>query len=147
MHLVYEIMREAGLRLPDSIGHAISIIGAIVIGDAAVSAGIIGAPMLIVVAGTAISSYVIYPLYESLAVIRIIFIIIGGVFGIYGLMLGAAMLFCNICSLNPFGVPYSSPLSPLTTTALVDVLFRGGWRRLVKRRVRVTNLEGVSVDD
>ena len=111
------------------------------------SAGIIGAPMLIVVAGTAISSYVIYPLYESLAVIRIIFIIIGGVFGIYGLMLGAAMLFCNICSLNPFGVPYSSPLSPLTKTALVDVLFRGGWRRLVKRRVRVTNLEGVSVDD
>ena len=87
VHLVYEIMRE-------------------VIGDAAVSAGIIGAPMLIVVAGTAISSYVIYPLYESLAVIRIIFIIIGGVFGIYGLMLGAAMLFCNICSLNPFGVPY-----------------------------------------
>ena len=147
VHLVYEIMREAGLRLPDSIGHAISIIGAIVIGDAAVSAGIIGAPMLIVVAGTAISSYVIYPLYESLAVIRIIFIIIGGVFGIYGLMLGAAMLFCNICSLNPFGVPYSSPLSPLTKTALVDVLFRGGWRRLVKRRVRVTNLEGVSVDD
>ena len=67
--LLYEIMREAGLRLPKNIGHAISIIGAIIIGDAAVSAGIIGAPMLIVIAATAISSYVIYPLYERLTVI------------------------------------------------------------------------------
>lgn len=147
VHLLYEIMREAGLRLPESIGHAISIIGAIVIGDAAVSAGLIGAPMLIVVAGTAISSYVIYPLYESVAVIRILFIIVGGLFGIYGLMLGAAMLFCNICALNPYGVPYSSPLSPLTKRSLIDVLFRGGWRKLAKRKVRVNNLEGVSLDD
>ncbi len=147
VHLLYEIMREAGLRLPESIGHAISIIGAIVIGDAAVSAGIIGAPMLIVVAGTAISSYVIYPLYESIAVIRILFIIVGGLFGIYGLMLGAAMLFCNICALNPYGVPYSSPLSPLTKSSIIDVLFRGGWRKLVKRKVRVKNLEGASVDE
>lgn len=147
VHLLYEIMREAGLRLPESIGHAISIIGAIVIGDAAVSAGLIGAPMLIVVAGTAISSYVIYPLYESMALIRILFIIVGGLFGIYGLMLGAAMLFCNICALNPYGVPYSSPLSPLTQKSLIDVLFRGGWRKLAKRKVRVNRLEGVSLDD
>lgn len=147
VHLLYEIMREAGLRLPESIGHAISIIGAIVIGDAAVSAGIIGAPMLIVVAGTAISSYVIYPLYESIAVIRIAFIIVGGVLGIYGIMLGAAMLFCNICALNPYGVPYSSPLSPLTKRSLIDVIFRGGWKKLAKRKVRVANLEGVSIDD
>lgn len=146
VHLLYEVMREAGLRLPESIGHAISIIGAIVIGDAAVSAGIIGAPMLIVVAGTAISSYVIYPLYESIAVIRIVFIIVGGLFGIYGLMLGAAMLFCNICALNPYGVPYSSPLSPLTKSSLIDTLFRGGWRKLVKRKVRVADLEGTSID-
>ena len=147
IHLLYEIMREAGLRLPESIGHAISIIGAIVIGDAAVSAGLIGEPMLIVVAGTAISSYVVYPLYDSMALIRILFIIVGGLFGIYGLMLGAAMLFCNICALNPYGVPYSSPLSPLTKKSLIDVLFRGGWRKLAKRKVRVNRLEGVSLDD
>lgn len=147
VHLLYEIMREAGLRLPKNIGHAISIIGAIIIGDAAVSAGIIGAPMLIVIAATAISSYVIYPLYERLTVIRIGFIILGGVFGIYGIMLGAAMMFCNICAINPFGVAYSSPLSPLTKKTLVDVLVRGSWKKLAKRRVRVSDFEGATLDE
>lgn len=147
VHLLYEIMREAGLRLPKNIGHAISIIGAIIIGDAAVSAGIIGAPMLIIIAATAISSYVIYPLYERLAVIRIGFIILGGVFGIYGIMLGAAMMFCNICAINPFGVAYSSPLSPLTEKSLVDVLIRGSWKKLAKRRVRVSDFEGATLDE
>lgn len=147
VHLLYEIMREAGLRLPKNIGHAISIIGAIIIGDAAVSAGIIGAPMLIVIAATAISSYVIYPLYERLTVIRIGFIILGGVFGIYGIMLGAAMMFCNICAINPFGLAYSSPLSPLTEKTLVDVLVRGSWKKLAKRRVRVSDFEGATLDE
>ena len=147
VHLLYEIMREAGLRLPKNIGHAISIIGAIIIGDAAVSAGIIGAPMLIVIAATAISSYVIYPLYERLTVIRIGFIILGGVFGIYGIMLGAAMMFCNICAINPFGVAYSSPLSPLTEKTLVDVLVRGSWKKLAKRRVRVSDFEGATLGE
>ena len=147
VHLLYEIMREAGLRLPKNIGHAISIIGAIIIGDAAVSAGIIGAPMLIVIAATAISSYVIYPLYERLTVIRIGFIILGGVFGIYGIMLGAAMMFCNICAINPFGVAYSSPLSPLTEKSLVDVLVRDSWKKLAKRRVRVSDFEGATLGE
>ena len=80
-------MREAGLRLPKAIGHAVSIIGAIVIGEATVSAGMIGAPMLVIVALTAISSYTIYQLYESVAVLRIMFILIGGLTGVYGLTL------------------------------------------------------------
>lgn len=147
IHLLYEIMREAGLRLPSSIGHAVSIIGAIVIGDATVSAGLIGAPMLVVVAVTAIASYVVYPLYESVAVLRIAFIIIGGLTGMYGLMLGAGMLLLNICVLNPFGVPYSAPISPLTKRSIGDTLFYQGWRKLSKRRVRVSDLEGAAVDE
>lgn len=147
IHLLYEIMREAGLRLPSTIGHAVSIIGAIVIGEATVSAGIIGAPMLVVVAVTAIASYVVYPLYESVAVLRIVFIIIGGLTGIYGLMLGAGVLFVNICSLNPYGVPYSAPLSPLTKKSLGDSIIRQGWKRLSKRRVIVSELEGATDDN
>lgn len=146
IHLLYEIMREAGLRLPSSIGHAVSIIGAIVIGDATVSAGLIGAPMLVVVAVTAIASYVVYPLYESVAVLRIAFIIIGGLTGMYGLMLGAGMLLLNICVLNPFGVPYSAPISPLTKKSLGDTILYQGWRGIGKRRVRVADLEGANID-
>lgn len=146
IHLLYEIMREAGLRLPVSIGHAVSIIGAIVIGDATVSAGLIGAPMLVVVAVTAIASYVVYPLYESVAVLRILFILIGGMTGMYGLMLGFGVLLLNICVLNPFGVPYSAPISPLTRRSLGDTLFFKGWKRLFNHRVRVNDLEGASVE-
>lgn len=145
IHILYEIMREAGLRLPKSIGHAVSIIGAIVIGEATVTAGIIGAPMLVVVAVTAISSYVVYSLYESVAVLRIIFIVLGGIAGIYGIMLGVGMLFVNICVINPYGVPYSAPFSPLSVKSLGDTFIRQGWKKLAKRRVRVSELEGTDI--
>lgn len=142
IHFLYEIMREAGLRLPKTIGHAVSIIGAIVIGEATVTAGLIGAPMLVVVAFTAIASYVVYPLYESVAVLRIIFIFIGGMLGVYGIVLAAGLLFINICAINAYGVPYSAPLSPLTGNAIGDTLFSQGWKKLARRRVRVQDLEG-----
>lgn len=146
IHVLYEIMREAGLRLPKTIGHAVSIIGAIVIGEATVTAGIIGAPMLVVVAVTAISSYVVYPVYESVAVLRILFIIIGGLSGIYGLMLFSGMIFVNICAINPYGVPYSSPLSPLSKKSIGDTLFRESWKKLARRKIRVSDLEGATID-
>ena len=139
IHILYEIMREAGLRLPKPIGHAVSIIGAIVIGEAMVAAGIIGEPMLVVVALTAIASYVVYPLYESVAVLRILFIILVGFTGIYGLMLGVGILLVNICAVNPYGVPYSAPIG--------DTIFRQNWKKLSKRRVRVYDLEGAAIDD
>ena len=145
IHLLYEIMREAGLRLPKTIGHAVSIIGAIVIGEAMVSAGIIGEPMLVVVALTAIASYVVYPLYESVAVLRIFLIITVGFTGIYGLVLCGGVLLVNICALSSYGVPYSAPLSPLTPASVGDTLYRQGWKKLLRRRVKVQNLEGADV--
>lgn len=64
--------------MPKTVGHAVSIVGALVIGDAAVTAGLIAAPMLIVLALTAISSFVVPSLYEPAAVLRFLFIIVGG---------------------------------------------------------------------
>lgn len=145
--ILYEIMREAGLRLPKSIGHAVSIIGALVIGDAVVNAGLVGAPMLVVVAVTAIASYVIYPLYESISVLRIVFILLGGFTGIYGVILGVCTLCVNITALNPYGVPYSSPISPLSKKSLGDVFYRQNWKKLVKRNMKVQNLRGADIDD
>ena len=147
IHILYEIMREAGLRLPQTIGHAVSIIGAIVIGEAMVSAGIIGEPMLVVVALTAIASYVVYPLYESVAVLRILFILLAGISGMYGLIIGIGTLGVNICALNNLGVPYSAPISPLTAGSLGDTLIRQSWKKLSKRKVRIYDLEGSSVEN
>lgn len=144
--VLYEIMREAGLRLPKTIGHAISIIGAIILGETTVTAGLIGAPMLVVIAMTAISSYVVYPLYESVSVLRFIFIMLGGLTGMYGIVLGAGVLFINICSLSPFGVPLSSPISPLDKHSLGDIFYRETWTKLSKRKVRVNVLRGADID-
>ena len=132
IHILYEIMREAGLRLPKTVGHAVSIIGAIVIGEA----------MLVVVALTAISSYVVYPLYERVAVLRLIFIVIAGFTGLYGLTLAMCVLGVNICALNSFGVPFSAPFSPLIKESLGDTLLREGWKKLTSRRVRIDEMEG-----
>lgn len=144
--IFYEIMREAGLRLPKVVGHAVSIIGAIVIGEATVSAGLIGAPILVIIAITAIASYVAFPLYDSVSVLRLLFILAGGLTGLYGLMLGMAALFVNICSLSPYGVPYAAPIAPLNVRSLGDVFYRESWTKLARRRVRVQDLRGAHID-
>lgn len=144
--VLYEIMREAGLRLPKTIGHAISIIGGIIIGETTVTAGLIGAPMLVIIATTAISSYVVYPLYESVSVLRFLFILVGGLTGMYGIILGAGVLFINICSVNPYGVPLSSPISPLDKHSLGDIFYRESWKKLSQRKVRISELRGANID-
>ena len=144
IHILYEIMREAGLRLPNTIGHAVSIIGAIVIGEAMVTAGIIGEPMLVVVALTAIASYVVYPLYESVAVLRLVFIVIAGFTGVYGLVLFGSALFVNICSLSSLGVPYTAPVTPFTPSSFGDTIVRKSWRQLASRKVNIKGLKGVN---
>ncbi len=137
IHISYEIMREAGLRLPKPMGHAVSIIGGLVIGDATVSAGLIGAPMLIVVAITAISSFVVPKIYEPAAILRLIFIFAGGWFGIYGLTIGFVLVIVNISSINPYGIPFSAPLSPFSLKSLRDVLVRASWKYLNNRTMNL----------
>lgn len=142
IHFIYEIMREAGLRLPRPIGHAVGIVGALVIGDAAVTAGLIGSPMVMVVALTAISSFVVPSLYEPMAVLRFAFILIGGLTGIFGIALGCSAILINACRVNNFGVPFTAPLSPFTPSAMRDVFVRVSWRTMQKRRERVQDLTG-----
>lgn len=146
IHFLYEIMREAGLRLPRPVGHAVSIVGALVIGDAAVTAGLIGSPMVLVVALTAISSFVVPSLYEPVSVLRFAFIIIGGMYGLYGLALASAMVMTNACTLTAFGVPYLSPISPMNFYSMRDTFVRIGFRNLRKHTARIEDLNGVHIE-
>ena len=138
IHLIYEAVREAGLRMPVAVGHAVSIVGALVIGDTAVTAGLIGAPMLIVVALTAVCSSVAVRLHETVSLMRFAFILIGGLTGLYGIMLLAGLMLTDLCAGAPFGVPYSAPLSPFVRRAQQDAIWRVGWR---KRGKRVTTMK------
>ncbi|MCD7773971.1 MAG: spore germination protein [Clostridiales bacterium] len=142
IHLIYEIVREAGLRMPKSMGHAVSIVGALVIGDAAVTAGLISAPMLIVVALTAICTAVIFPLQQPASVLRLIFIFAGGFFGFYGIILGFSVIVINLCSVSSFGVPFTSPVSPFDVYGSRDSIIFAGWRKTGSRFMQIQKLRG-----
>ncbi len=145
IHFVFEIMREAGLRFPKSVGHAVSIVGALVIGESAVRAGLVSAPMVIIVALTSISAFVIPSLYGSIATLRFAFIVLGGSFGIYGVALGLLLLLCSVCSLNIHGIPITAPITPFSFRAMRDVFIRADWRRLSRKRFLVQNVVGSQI--
>ena len=141
IHLIYEIVREAGLRMPRAIGHAVSIVGALVIGDAAVTAGLIAAPMLIIVALTTVCSSVVARLHEPVAVMRFALIIAGGTAGLYGVFLGLGLLLADICSADPYRVPFSAPMFPFVPKAQSDGIFRAGWKKLGKMKNGIGELK------
>ncbi|AHF05815.1 spore germination protein [Desulfitobacterium metallireducens] len=124
MQTIYEILREAGVRLPRPVGQAVSIVGALVIGDAAISSGIAGAPMVVVTALTAISSFVVPSLVDISTLARFILIILAGSSGLYGVMLGFIVFVTHQVSLRSLGVPYMSPLAPTTFSDLKDLFIR-----------------------
>jgi Integral membrane protein (PIN domain superfamily) len=127
MGLLFEILREAGIRLPRSIGQTISIVGALVIGQAVVSAGLVGAPMVIVVASTAIASFVVPVLSDLTAFLRIALTILAGMFGAYGIMIGLLTLLIHLATLRSFGTPYLSPVVPFFGSDFKDVAIRSPW--------------------
>lgn len=130
MEFAFEALREAGLRLPRIIGSAVTIVGALVIGDSAVRAGLVSAPTIIVVAATGIASFTVpkYALGFSLRMLRFPLLLLSGILGIIGLMLGLLLILIHLCSLRSFGVPYLSPLVGQTRRSdLKDVLLRAPW--------------------
>lgn len=142
IHFLYEILREAGIRLPRPIGHAIGVVGGIVIGDITVNAGLVGAPMVLVVALSGLCSFVVPALYERTVVLRFIYILAGGIFGLFGLLLAVGVIIIKMCSLNTYGVPYMAPISPFSPGSSRDMLVRAGWRRLQKGDVTLQGLNG-----
>lgn len=136
MGVTFEILREAGIRMPRPVGQAVSIVGALVIGEAAVSAGIVGAPMVIVTALTAISSFIVPTKTDVATILRFLLTIGAGVAGVYGLVLLSIITVTHALSLRSFGVPYLSPLAPLTLRDLKDVIIKvPAWARETRPRV------------
>ena len=144
IHIMYEIMREAGLRLPIYAGHAVSIVGGLVIGQIVVSAGLIGAPLVMIVGIAAINSFVVPEIYDSIVVLRFLFILAGGFWGLFGIIIAGEMLMVKIFSMSVYGVPYTAPLLPFTKSAMRDFVTRQGWRKLSRRDAVITDLYGVN---
>ena len=126
MEITFEILREAGVRMPRAVGQTVSIVGALVIGQAAAEAGIISNIMVIIVAITAIANFVFpnYSFANASRLIRFILIIVASILGLYGVLLVLVFMVAHLSSLRSFGVPYLSPVAPFVVEDQKDVFIR-----------------------
>lgn len=128
--LLLEVVREAGLRLPKPIGHSVGLVAALIVGDAAIGAGILSTPVMIIAALTSISMFVIPSLYEPATVLRILYVFAGGLLGPAGLIALFMVMMLSICGMGSFGIPFTSPLAPWGPGSYRDGIFRVSWRNL-----------------
>ncbi len=127
MMITFDILREAGIRLPRPVGQAISIVGALVIGEAAVAAGIVSDFTVIVIAITAVSSFVVAPQEGSATMLRYVYFLLAGFMGGIGITVGVIGTLIHLASLRSFGTPYLSPLAPFAACDQKDVFIRAPW--------------------
>ncbi|MFP7296607.1 spore germination protein [Neobacillus niacini] len=126
IEVAMEILREATVRLPKQVGGALSIVGVLVIGQAAVEAGLSSPITVVVIALTTIGSFATptYTAAFALRMLRFPIMILAGIFGLYGVMVGIIFIFNHMLSLKSFGVPYMAPVSPENYQGMKDVVIR-----------------------
>lgn len=126
MEVTFEILREAGLRLPRAVGQAVSIVGALVIGQAAVQAGFVSPVMVIVVSITAIANFStpVFAMAIAARMLRFVLMGLSTILGFYGIMLGLMFMAIHLCALRSFGIPYMMPLAPFNIKNQQDVFVR-----------------------
>jgi spore germination protein KA len=135
MEFSIEILREASVRLPGPIGPTIGIVGALVIGEAAVSAGIVSPIMVIIVALTTICSFA-SPSYSAAIALRMLrfpIMAAASVLGLYGIMVLIILIFIHLSALKSFGVPYLAPFAPSRPNDMKDTLIRSPLSWMKKR--------------
>lgn len=135
MEITFEILREGSIRLPRAIGQSISIVGALVIGEAAVRAGLVSPAMVIVVSTTAIASFTVprYTMSITLRLLRFPIMLLSATLGFFGLMMGGFIIFVHLASLRSFGVPYLAPIAPANRQDQKDTFIRAPWWSMTTR--------------
>jgi len=124
MGIIFEILREAGVRMPRPIGQAVSIVGGLVIGEAASKANLVSDTVIIFVALTGIASFVIPSLGDVIPLSRLFLMTCATFLGIFGILMGSMVLFIHLTKLRSFGIPYLAPLAPGNLDDMQDVLFK-----------------------
>ncbi|MBR4200796.1 MAG: spore germination protein [Oscillospiraceae bacterium] len=137
---LFEIVREAGLRLPKAVGGAVGMIGGLLIGDAAVQSGFISTPVLTVAALAATAGFIIPEHHAALTVLRPLFILAAAAAGLTGIAFAGTALLYHICGTEIFGFPVSAPVAPLLPRRLQDIFARVGFRRLSQGNFRISEL-------
>lgn len=145
--LLFEIIREASVRMPRAVGMAMSIVGALVLGDTAVKAGMISSPAVMITALSSIALYTAPNQEGTLTLLRAAFTVLGGLGGMYFLLLGSLYLALYLCSLSGFGVPYLAPFAPLVKEDLKDSFYRVSLLRMNERPKTIKNVNNTRQGD
>jgi spore germination protein KA len=124
MELILELLREANLRLPKQIGSSISIVGTIVIGQAAVFTGLISPLLVIIVALSSMASYAVadYTVMNGIRLLKFFMIFLSGIFGLFGFTMALTIIVIKICSISSFGIPYTAPIAPFNYKDVKDYI-------------------------
>ncbi|WEG12256.1 spore germination protein [Pullulanibacillus sp. KACC 23026] len=132
MEIMFEVVREATLRMPRMVGQSIGIIGALILGQAAIQAGIVSAPVVIVVSVCGISSFLIphITINWTFRLLKYPFLLLSSMFGFYGISAGLIALLIHLVNLKSFGQNYMEPLAPFRMSFFRDVIFRIPWGKL-----------------
>jgi len=141
MLIAFEVLLEAGMRLPKSVGQAVSIVGALVVGQAAITAKMLSPGVVIVVAAAGIMGFVIpsQDFANSLRVCRLILVGFSITSGLYGLSIGVILIIYHLSDMEVFGVPYLSPFVSTDGKGMLnDTIFRIPWRKMKKRPANIS---------
>lgn len=143
MEITIDILQEAAIRLPKSIGPTVSIIGGIILGQAVVQAGIVSPIIVIIVSMTAVASFTlpVYSFTQSTRVIRFLQILVASILGLYGVIIVWINLIIHLASLETFGVRYLGDFSPINLGIIKDMLIKMPQSLLKKRPVALPNLD------
>lgn len=148
MEIAFELLREAGLRLPRPVGQAVSIVGALIIGESAVRAGIVSPVMVIIVALTGIASFSVpaFNLAITLRLLRFPMMMIAAVMGVPGMAMAVLVIVTHLADLRSFGVPYLSPVAPASYRDWKDVVVRAPWWSMFMRPAGIGESETIRQD-
>lgn len=138
--IMFEILKQAGLRMPQSVGQALGIVGGLVVGQAAVEARIISAPMLIAVSFGSIAGLVVPQLQGVVFYVRLLSVVVAAFLGVFGLILLYFLLCIRLFSINSFGADYTEGIGEATFQSLKDTIIRASWRDMIKRPIFNRNI-------
>ncbi|MCL2752129.1 MAG: spore germination protein, partial [Firmicutes bacterium] len=138
--ILFEIINEASFRMPRYVGMAMSIVGALVLGDTAVKAGLISSPSIMIVAVSSISLYTLPDQVGAFRLLRIVYVLLAGLSGFFGMALFFLASLCYLCGLDSYGTPYFAPFAPKIKPDLKDGLMRRGLTDNLHRPVSIPNV-------
>ncbi len=131
--VLFEVLHQASVRMPRYVGTALSIVGAIVLGETAVNAGLLSSPTVLIIAISAIGINCVPDLVDAFSILRLIVLITGSILGLFGVVVFSVGLIAYLCGLDSFGSPYLAPFAPMITSDFKDAVFKESLLAFEKR--------------